>query len=121
MIQVTAVGFEPTPFRNGALSHRLRPLGQTVLFEGGLACGASSCSNASLVAERSVSTWLTLGIVRLYIGLEVAIRRQARQLPMGDAQGGERDVKASWKASSAQGCNFGLQGGCCEWAYDCLA
>ena len=29
--QMTAVGFEPTPFRNGALSHRLRPLGQTVL------------------------------------------------------------------------------------------
>ena len=29
--EVTAVGFEPTPFRNGALSHRLRPLGQTVL------------------------------------------------------------------------------------------
>ena len=29
--QLTAVGFEPTPFRNGALSHRLRPLGQTVL------------------------------------------------------------------------------------------
>ena len=28
---MTAVGFEPTPFRNGALSHRLRPLGQTVL------------------------------------------------------------------------------------------
>ena len=28
---VTAVGFEPTPLRNGALSHRLRPLGQTVL------------------------------------------------------------------------------------------
>ena len=25
------MGFEPTPFRNGALSHRLRPLGQTVL------------------------------------------------------------------------------------------
>ena len=29
--EMTAVGFEPTPFRNGALSHRLRPLGQTVL------------------------------------------------------------------------------------------
>ena len=29
-VKVTAVGFEPTPFRNGALSHRLRPLGQTV-------------------------------------------------------------------------------------------
>ena len=25
------MGFEPTPFRNGALSHRLRLLGQTVL------------------------------------------------------------------------------------------
>ena len=29
--KLTAVGFEPTPFRNGALSHRLRPLGQTVI------------------------------------------------------------------------------------------
>ena len=28
---MTAVGFEPTPFRTGALSQRLRPLGQTVL------------------------------------------------------------------------------------------
>ena len=28
---MTAVGFQPTPFRNGALSHRLRPLGQTVM------------------------------------------------------------------------------------------
>ena len=27
---MTAVGFEPTPFRTGALSQRLRPLGQTV-------------------------------------------------------------------------------------------
>ena len=29
--QMTPVGFEPTPLRNGALSHRLRPLGQSVL------------------------------------------------------------------------------------------
>ena len=29
--RLTAVGFEPTPLRNGALRHRLRPLGQTVL------------------------------------------------------------------------------------------
>ena len=29
--EMTAVGFEPTPLRNGALSYRLRPLGQTVL------------------------------------------------------------------------------------------
>ena len=28
--KMTPVGFEPTPFRNGALSHRLRPLGQSV-------------------------------------------------------------------------------------------
>ena len=28
---MTPVGFEPTPFRNGALSHRLRLLGQTVI------------------------------------------------------------------------------------------
>ena len=28
---LTGVGFEPTPFRTGALSQRLRPLGQTVL------------------------------------------------------------------------------------------
>ena len=32
--KMTAVGFEPTPLRNGALSHRLRPLGQTVLAVG---------------------------------------------------------------------------------------
>ena len=31
--KMTAVGFEPTPLRNGALSHRLRPLGQTVLLD----------------------------------------------------------------------------------------
>ena len=30
---MTAVGFEPTPFRTGALSQRLRPLGQTVLLK----------------------------------------------------------------------------------------
>ena len=28
--EMTAVGFEPTPLRTGALSQRLRPLGQTV-------------------------------------------------------------------------------------------
>ncbi len=33
-IKMTAAGFEPTPFRNGALSHRCRPLGQTVLIAG---------------------------------------------------------------------------------------
>ncbi len=33
-IKMTAVGFEPKPLRNGALSHHLRPLGQTVLIAG---------------------------------------------------------------------------------------
>ena len=33
--KVTAVGFEPTPLRTGALSQRLRPLGQTVIWEMG--------------------------------------------------------------------------------------
>ena len=28
---MAAVGFEPTPFRNSALSYRLRPLGQTTI------------------------------------------------------------------------------------------
>ena len=32
-LEMTAVGFEPTPLRNGALSHRLRPLGHTVSAE----------------------------------------------------------------------------------------
>ena len=38
--KVTAVGFEPTPFRTGALSQRLRPLGQTV--------SAYSCAAAAV-------------------------------------------------------------------------
>lgn len=29
---MTAVGFEPTPFRTSALNWRLRPLGQTVCY-----------------------------------------------------------------------------------------
>ena len=32
-LHLTAVGFEPTPLRDGALSHRLGPLGQTVMPE----------------------------------------------------------------------------------------
>ena len=39
---MTPVGFEPTPFRNGALSHRLRPLGQTVLSNQSKPSNASS-------------------------------------------------------------------------------
>ena len=35
MVSGLGLGLEPTPFRNGALSHRLRPLGQSVH----VACG----------------------------------------------------------------------------------
>ena len=30
-VKMTPVGFEPTPFRTGAFSQRLRPLGQSVM------------------------------------------------------------------------------------------
>ena len=40
--KVTAVGFEPTPLRNGALSHRLRPLGQTVMLVDTASCTPTS-------------------------------------------------------------------------------
>ena len=37
--QLTPVGFEPTPLRTGALSQRLRPLGQSVMgCRGALTC-----------------------------------------------------------------------------------
>ena len=58
---MTAVGFEPTPFRNGALSHRLRPLGQTVMFGelGSLALcskGKVCKSSASIVTRMKPKT-----------------------------------------------------------------
>jgi hypothetical protein len=41
---MTAVGFEPTPLRNGASSHRLRPLGKTVLtVSNGWAASSNEC------------------------------------------------------------------------------
>ena len=48
--QMTAVGFEPTPLRTGALSRRLRPLGQTVLASTRAApahCSKRRCRRAS--------------------------------------------------------------------------
>ena len=40
---MTAVGFEPTPLRTGALSQRLRPLGQTVLYVWGAHQAKRAC------------------------------------------------------------------------------
>ena len=37
-IEMTPVEFEPTPFRTGALSQRLRPLGQSVLLLRSMGC-----------------------------------------------------------------------------------
>ena len=45
--ELTAVGFEPTPFRSGALSHRLRPLGQTVTTAGPITAQAQCCARES--------------------------------------------------------------------------
>ena len=42
---VTAVGFEPTPLRTGALSQRLRPLGQTVSPSGRFALRSSAAQS----------------------------------------------------------------------------
>ena len=49
---MTPVGFEPTPFRNGALSHRLRPLGQSVL---GVHCVLRALMSSSSCSERQIS------------------------------------------------------------------
>ena len=62
---MTAVGFEPTPLRTGALSQRLRPLGQTVLASGNSAVvfvhvpmsavqalSAATCDSSSMSTTR---------------------------------------------------------------------
>ena len=45
--QMTAVGFEPTPLRTGALSQRLRQLGQTVL----TVCGVSTDAKQTVLDD----------------------------------------------------------------------
>ena len=52
--KMTAVGFEPTFLRNGALSHRLRPLGQTVLPDAGVSKSKRNCSGLLCVPAHSV-------------------------------------------------------------------
>ena len=54
--KVTPVGFEPTPLRNGALSHCLRPLGQSVL--GTTFWQQNSCYTAVLGDLRHNSRYL---------------------------------------------------------------
>ena len=44
------MGFEPTPSRNGALSHRLRPLGQSV----------DVCGVSCRVHKRRPASWTSL-------------------------------------------------------------
>ena len=48
--KLTPVGFEPTPLRNGALSHRLRPLGQSV----------DECEVSCRVEQRRHASWTSL-------------------------------------------------------------
>ena len=56
MYHVMPVGFEPTPFRTGALSQRLRPLGQSVLrFATGAPCAQPSAISARLARQFKAS------------------------------------------------------------------
>ena len=84
---MTAVGFEPTPFRNGALSNRLRPLGQTVL-EGLKALGED---------VGGPDMW------RLYGGVDVCHGRMS-----GSAL--DRSAKLSWKGLKTVGDDVGGPG-----------
>ena len=60
------MGFEPTPLRNGALSHRLRPLGQIVLTTPGLI-------NSGVPRERTVHFAIRRNVKMTLAGLEPAI------------------------------------------------
>ncbi len=53
--RVTAVGFEPTPLRTGALSQRLRPLGQTV----SVAVSADAAAALQVFVRVLVRGWCT--------------------------------------------------------------
>ena len=59
---MTAVGFEPTPLRTGALSQRLRPLGQTVLsaYQLLLSLEAKQAKTKKTVEARGVTNVLCL-------------------------------------------------------------
>ena len=69
-----AVGFEPTPFRNGALSHRLRLLGQTVLERG-------TSNKEKTCAKHSVSDGVKF---REFFCEEMKRRKYAKKIPMSD-------------------------------------
>ena len=59
---MTAAGFEPKPFRAGALSRRLRLLGQTVLIVVGVACACSVSVSVSISVVVSVSVSLCVSV-----------------------------------------------------------
>ena len=61
-LRMTAVGFEPTPLRNGALSHRLRPLGQTVLLQSDGQPTQNQCAKSRSSRARSVPSCVVIPI-----------------------------------------------------------
>ena len=75
--EVTAVGFEPTPLRTGALSQRLRPLGQTVIiqFEKKKLIRSSCCEqilHARLRQASATATYISaLGCTQKISGTEI--------------------------------------------------
>ena len=66
---LTAVGFEPTPLRNGALSHRLRPLGQTVMLNVSESNLVICCPPIFLRrrSQRSRTSWALALLLVLYV------------------------------------------------------
>ena len=71
---MTAVGFEPTPLRTGALSQRLRPLGQTVL-----ASANSIVLRVQRHHERSRSVVRMHGDLRLVLKVDHAPAAEASE------------------------------------------
>ena len=94
--ELTAVGFEPTPFRNGALSHRLRPLGQTVI----VACkpvtqtSLPSATSATRVSPYHAPTGLAADVLGCWTA---RVRRSI-------SAGGSREQRPACKPGQHAGC-----------------
>ncbi len=89
---MTAVGFEPTPLRTGALSQRLRPLGQTVLF-GEQAANLIPCLCCSPLC--SVFTFWLAFLVASFVWLAFLVRCVSAVFVESPAIPGKLSVRAS--------------------------
>ena len=69
---MTAVGFEPTPFRTSALSWRLRPLGQVTIHD---RWTPGSFASMRRPPHTDTQQWIRL---RLQVGLRLQLRLRLR-------------------------------------------